>query len=116
MFPAGPAGVGLLILRTSIAAKFLILAFPKGQAIAPPWEIAGLCVPAILLCLGAFTPAACACCVLIEVSTLPGMSGLDALHLSISILIATSLALLGPGAYSVDARLYGRRLVLPPVQ
>ena len=116
MFPSGPAGVGLLILRTSIAAKLLILAFPKEQPIAPFWEIAGLGVPVILLCLGAFTPASCACCVLIEVSALPGLSGPDVLHLSISILTAISLALLGPGAYSVDARLFGRRLVLPPAR
>ena len=35
-------------------------------------------------------------------------------HLVISILISAALAILGPGAYSVDARIFGRKLLTVP--
>ena len=40
----------------------------------------------------------------------------DGLILSALILNASALALLGPGAYSIDARLFGRRVVVVPPQ
>ena len=42
-------------------------------------------------------------------------TGFDATVLILSMPVAAALALLGPGAYSIDARVFGRRvIVLPP--
>ena len=40
------------------------------------------------------------------------MKGLAFVPLTSSILVAAALGLLGPGAYSLDARMFGRRLVV----
>jgi hypothetical protein len=37
--------------------------------------------------------------------------GTNEFHLAVSILNAAILAVLGPGAYSVDARIFGRRIL-----
>jgi hypothetical protein len=66
-------------------------------------------VLALLLCLGLFTLLVAALCLVVEALwfatlTLPALSIL---------LISNSmvLALLGPGVYSLDARLFGRRVI-----
>jgi hypothetical protein len=40
--------------------------------------------------------------------------GQDMFHLVMSILTSAVLAMLGPGAYSVDGRIFGRRLLIVP--
>jgi hypothetical protein len=40
--------------------------------------------------------------------------GQEIFHLVISISISAALAILGPGAYSVDARIFGRKLLTVP--
>jgi hypothetical protein len=39
------------------------------------------------------------------------IGGANEFHLAISILNAAILAVLGPGAYSIDARIFGRRIL-----
>ena len=72
--------------------------------------VVGLC-----LLLGFLTPYCAAVSCLIEFSLLvmPGRS--EGFQLGMSALTAGSLAVLGPGAYSVDAKIFGRQLItLPP--
>jgi hypothetical protein len=68
-------------------------------------------VLAFCLCVGAFTPFVCALSCVIEVSCLSGLSWTQSAHQSFLILVTASLAVLGPGAHSLDARLFGRRVI-----
>jgi uncharacterized membrane protein YphA (DoxX/SURF4 family) len=67
-----------------------------------------LCCGSLLL-LGLWTPLASFALALAEVS--PVLFGrLDFMHLAAA-LVPLSLAALGPGAWSIDARLYGRKRI-----
>jgi uncharacterized membrane protein YphA (DoxX/SURF4 family) len=72
--------------------------------------IAGLC-----LLLGFLTPYCAAVSCLAE-GVLCTFSGLtNGFHLGMSALTAAAVAVLGPGAYSLDARIFGRkRITIPP--
>lgn len=96
MFPDRGPGLGLLWLRLCVAAALWVPAMPAGRG--------GLvCLLAMgLLLSGLFTPLAVA----LAAITLHGQG--VALPWS---LLPLALLLLGPGAYSLDARLFGRRLL-----
>jgi uncharacterized membrane protein YphA (DoxX/SURF4 family) len=105
-FPNRSAGVALLILRLAVAAALV-----SGARLCPGPETEVLLalsrIAAVLIIVGWYTPLAAVSAVGISLGTFwvcraPGVNAL-----MIAILIAISL--LGAGAYSVDARLYGRR-------
>ena len=105
-FPNRGAGLALLILRLAVAAALISSARlcpgPATEVLVALSRIA-----AVLIVAGWYTPLAAGSAVLISLGTLwvcrePGINAL-----MIAILIA--IGLLGAGAYSVDARLYGRR-------
>ena len=114
MFPTGTPGIALLMLRVSVAGT-LFWAGLAPYAVWPPWLTASAIILAAGLCIGFLTPyCACLCCV-IELcwAFLPGSA--DEFLRLLSALNAVVLAMIGPGAYSVDSRLFGRRLLtLPP--
>jgi hypothetical protein len=85
---------------------------PSEDPIVHMWELTALGLLGASLCLGVFTPVASILTCLIEVATLSDLKQIGMTHLIVSILIAASLAMLGPGAYSVDARMFGRKLVV----
>ena len=98
--------MALLILRLVVAAALVtgagLCPGPKTEVLVALSRIA-----AILIVAGWYTPLAALSAVLICLCTLwvcrePGINAL-----MIAILVA--IGLLGAGAYSVDARLYGRR-------
>jgi uncharacterized membrane protein YphA (DoxX/SURF4 family) len=76
-------------------------------------------VAGLLLLLGLFTPLAS---MLLVVSEIGGAAlglglGESGIHLPTAaamcaVVVASALALLGPGAYSVDAKMFGRREIL----
>lgn len=113
MFPAGLPGLALLILRASVAtAVFLdVHAFRPGLT---GWMLGAPAVLCIALSMGFFTPIAAmmaSICHLVAWSVLGSGTGYE----SVAVLDALALALIGPGAYSIDARRFGRLLVvLPP--
>jgi hypothetical protein len=111
MFPTGAAGIALALLRATAAAMLLMIAFPRGEVISQ-WVFAGLAVLAVFFFLGAFTPVLCALCCCIEIVSIFGLRGLDALHMAVSVVATAALGLLGPGGYSLDARMFGRRRVV----
>jgi hypothetical protein len=67
----------------------------------------------LLMTVGALTPAACIVGALVETSWLLHRQGTDASFVVFALLVIAALGLLGPGAFSIDAWLFGRRLIVP---
>jgi uncharacterized membrane protein YphA (DoxX/SURF4 family) len=115
MFPAGAAGVALFALRASVIASLLVDCYVHGSQANSTWVFVGPGITALLLCLGLFTPYCSVFCALLETAFLVRHGSSDEFHLAVNLLNSLILALLGPGAYSIDARIFGRRrLILPP--
>ncbi len=112
MFPTGAAGIALALLRITAAAMLLMIAYAHGDVISSQWAFAGLAVLAAFFFVGAFTPILCALCVCIEIAAIFSLRGVDAVHMAFSIVDTAALGLLGPGGYSLDARMFGRRRVI----
>jgi uncharacterized membrane protein YphA (DoxX/SURF4 family) len=104
IFPNSLPGLGLLLLRLSILATVM------ADGPVPPLPMLAQTIGGGLLLIGLWTPVAAIVCSLAEVwlAILAGPgAGMHVAHAAISL----SLALLGPGAWSLDCRLYGRRRV-----
>lgn len=110
MFPAGLPGVGLACLRLAVAFA-LCLATQSARARFPlvAWSLEAFC---FLLIIGLATPALAACCAIAGAYALIHDGGAAWPCAGVAIPAAIALALLGPGAYSVDARLFGRKSVV----
>jgi hypothetical protein len=112
-FADGPPGAGLLIQRLLVGAALIYcVAAPPGGTIAAPQVIGVLA--GLLLIAGLWTPlagvvAACAEGWIAFSSSPPHMFIPAALAV-----LGVTLALIGPGEWSVDARLYGRKHFVPP--
>src|SRR5262245_44111707 len=109
MFPAGGPGIGLLLLRLSLAATLVVQAWAR-QTTTDAWLLPSF---ASFLTVGLFTPIVAVLSGLFELSRAV-LSRADLFRAGIQVAEAAALALLGPGAYSVDALWYGRRLVRGP--
>lgn len=117
MFPLGAPGVALFVLRVCVAATLLVDGTAHWTHVTSLWMLVPMALTAICLCLGLLTPCCAFLSCLIEFCTLTLAGRQDMLRLVISILTSAALALLGPGAYSVDSRIFGRRLLnVPPRQ
>jgi uncharacterized membrane protein YphA (DoxX/SURF4 family) len=115
MFPAGAAGAALFALRVAVMATLLFDGAIHAIQPTSLWALSGLAIVALFLCLGLFTPYCSVFCILAQSYLLLRYGDSDEFHLALNIVISLVLALLGPGAYSLDARIFGRRrLVLPP--
>ena len=113
MFPAGAAGVGLLLLRLCASGMLVRNSFAKAAIPTAPWEIVAVGILAGAFCVGAFTPVTCSLSALVQVFILIGPSEPDPYRLVFSLSVTVALFLLGPGAFSLDSRLFGRRLIVP---
>jgi uncharacterized membrane protein YphA (DoxX/SURF4 family) len=126
-FPGGWPGIGLLLLRAAVGISLII----QGAVCLAGWEpgvwswavgLPALIIGAALL-IGFMTPVAGALAAV-------GTAGVALSWLSPSIpdvfggapatvfmvVMATTVLLVGPGAFSLDARWFGRReVVIPPL-
>jgi uncharacterized membrane protein YphA (DoxX/SURF4 family) len=116
MFPTGTAGAALLVLRVSVAATLVVNGTAHWAPVTSFWILTSLALLGISLCLGIFTPYCSAVGCLIQSYLLVMVGASDEFHLVISILNSGVLAALGPGAYSIDARVFGRRLLTVPAR
>ncbi len=106
IFPGGALGSGLLLLRLSVATSALMLIGCDQDFGA----LQLLCIFfAVGLCAGVQTR------LLAAISLSASVLGAAPLGLSIVHAIsAVALVLTGPGAFSLDARLFGRRTITLP--
>jgi putative oxidoreductase len=114
-FPTGWPGFALLMLRCSLGIALICAGVGALWANASPTVVLGqhliAVVGGIFLLVGVWTPA------------IGSLLALDELWIALSIhvfsqdiwihiflaVVALSLAMLGPGAWSIDSRLFGRR-------
>jgi putative oxidoreductase len=121
-FPSHLPGVGLLLMRLSLGITLICLAAailleqpPAANSLAP--RIIGV-VAGVFVIAGLWTPLAATLAAFdqfwIPLSFLSSQKGGEWIHIVLAILCA-SVAMLGPGAWSVDALLFGRK-AFPPIR
>ncbi|HWC17089.1 MAG TPA: hypothetical protein VG498_08740 [Terriglobales bacterium] len=112
MFPAGWPGAGLFVLRLAAAIALLIGARSTFLGMPHDGFYAGFIAIGVggLLLVGLWTPIAGALEALIELWIVFSSGDAVVVHVLLSAL-GVSLAMLGPGAWSVDARLFGRKRI-----
>jgi uncharacterized membrane protein YphA (DoxX/SURF4 family) len=125
-FPAGWPGVGLLLLRVAVGLVALIQGGfylgAKAESISGGWVGAALGLAAgVALVVGLLTPLAALLTVLGAIGTGLSLWPAPAPNLFDSVLsvvlisiVTTAILFLGPGAFSLDGRLFGRREIIIP--
>ena len=112
MFPAGLPGIALLLLRVGVSATVLATGW---NSQVPVLVLLLLVLHCLFLCLGIFTPLLAAIGCAFELVSGVFMNHQSIVALFSSSLDAAALAMLGPGAYSLDARRFGHRVIhFPP--
>jgi hypothetical protein len=114
MFPSGLPGFALLLLRASVAIALLLDDYVHRHTL-PVWAQGAAILISMALALGYLTPIVAAIGLLFHGLMWSGL-GVDSLGVAFIVCVdALALALLGPGAYSIDSYRFGRRVVvLPP--
>jgi uncharacterized membrane protein YphA (DoxX/SURF4 family) len=125
-FPDGLPGIALLLLRVVLATVLLIQGSYCLREPGPSTAMSLAGVEAFvlsgLLFVGFLTPLACAlvglCAIAIKLSWIPACAH-NVVESYVSAIFAATVRLgtmiLGPGAFSVDPRIYGRReIIIPP--
>jgi uncharacterized membrane protein YphA (DoxX/SURF4 family) len=122
-FPGGLPGVGLLLLRAAIGTRLILRTYTRvfGQQSvdAGMWSLELLALAVgIAFILGFGTPLASAFSALAGIAVhvwhpSPDPSIVSLLSFN-TIVVTTAIALLGPGALSLDARFFGRRKIIIP--
>jgi hypothetical protein len=118
MFPQGGPGIGLLLLRIAVAGMFLLNLTHRFNfsSNALYWFVVlviGLISLSLLLGFLSLILSIVACMAAVANLFLVGQP-INLVYL-LTIFTSAALFFLGPGAYSVDARLFGLRVtVVPP--
>ena len=115
-FADGWPGIGLLCQRLLTAIALIhygigsLREVPQSLLIVPHMIAA---VAAALLFVGFWTPLAGTVVAIAEIWIVFSQPGVHWIHVILAILGAT-LAMIGPGAWSIDARLFGRKHIQTP--
>jgi uncharacterized membrane protein YphA (DoxX/SURF4 family) len=113
IFPGGWPGCGLLLLRLLCSAPLLVIGTSKfwGSPVdAALWIRVASFITGALLLIGLWTPFAAACQALLYALLTFAGKVFEPIYLILA-LIGLSLLMLGPGTWSIDARLYGRKRI-----
>jgi len=124
-FPSGAPGLGLLVLRLGVALALFdhgAACLSDGVAGTGVWLVGtAVVVTGALLVLGVVTPvsgalaAAAATGLAFSLLPYPARSAFAAGTPALGVALeAAALVLIGPGAFSVDAALFGRREITIP--
>jgi putative oxidoreductase len=112
-FPGGRPGAGLVVLRLAAGVPLLIGGSPEirgiPQAASSALHLASIGTGVFLLA-GLWTPFVGAFEAMLAMWILFSRGGGDGFHILLAAL-AVGLILLGPGAWSVDAQLFGRKRI-----
>jgi putative oxidoreductase len=112
-FPNSWPGLGLLILRFATGLSLTTVAHAAGDLLDPASFLARCVVDgtAVLIWIGLWTPLAAVTGAAIQISVILFGHRLD-VSMLVFAAVGLSLALLGPGAWSFDARLFGRKRIM----
>lgn len=111
MFPGSWPGAALLLLRVTAAIPLMLGGPPPGlQGLSRSWLEFAILGVGLLLLAGLWTPVAGALLGIFELWIVFTERGAPTSHYLLAVL-GVSLIMLGPGAWSVDARLFGRKRI-----
>ena len=111
-FADGWPGAGLLIQRLLVGAALLYCVTSARSGTVAAAQVIGA-LAALMLIAGLWTPVAGVVTACAEAWVAFSYSGHPGIPAALAVLGLT-LALIGPGEWSVDARLYGRKHFVPP--
>jgi uncharacterized membrane protein YphA (DoxX/SURF4 family) len=114
-FPGGRAGAGLLLLRVALGSSALIQGWmylaTRSDSAPGTWAGGLLTVVAgALLLVGFLTPIAAVVAGGFELANAPPAIP----SMAFLVAVAAAVALLGPGAFSLDSRCFGLREIIIP--
>ena len=112
-FPCGLPGVGLILLRVIVAIPLVYAGLVTASSPAPVIVDVVTAGAAVLLLIGLWTPIAGAVLAVMALYLALSHPGDPWRYVHFGVLGA-SLAMLGPGGCSVDARLFGRKQIQIP--
>jgi hypothetical protein len=110
LFPNAATSCGLVLLRISVAVAAHLDASGHFVFARPDWQLVALWVCSAALIAGFLTPLFAGAVAVLSLTQLG--SPIDSLGPAVRAATAVALALLGPGAYALDARLFGPRTVV----
>jgi putative oxidoreductase len=112
-FPGAWPGLGLLLLRLAQAVLSILDVGCYPWGLANGAALAAVCAQLLtsaLLALGLWTPMAGVILALVESCRVISGGSIDGRPATLAV-FGASLAMLGPGRWSIDARLFGRRRI-----
>ena len=112
-FPNSWPGLGLLILRLATGFSLAAVAHVTGD-LADTADLLDRCLVGgvvVLLWIGLWTPIAAVTEAAIQIGTMSLAHQYNSSSI-VTAAVGLALAMLGPGAWSVDARLFGRKRIV----
>ena len=106
--------MALFLLRGSIIVSLVCTALRHPSAAGSPLVVAAVVLVSLCLAVGLGTPAIAMVAVAAAATEMLLGPHEQRFNSSILLLDGVALGLLGPGAYSIDARLFGRRVTVLP--